>query len=161
MVNKPCQPIAVFVYLKFGTRFLCVESPYFPSTELFFCSILCSYHLTLMFPVGAGIWSCSTAVTACWRSALVLPCRVVGEPRPDVVWTRNEQALQKSEWVIYIYILLQERFFKLWYNASSSLIVSMYMFRPYGTPQYNHNYASRFFIQNIIIYITKYVICQS
>ena len=35
----------------------------------------------------------------------------------------------------YTYMPIIEKFFKFWYNSSSSLIVDM--FRPSGTPQYN------------------------
>ena len=38
--------------------------------------------------------------------------------------------------IIYIYVI--ERFFKLLYNSSSSLIADM--FRPSGTPQYNQRF---------------------
>ena len=43
------------------------------------------------------------------------------------------EVCKQSYTAIWIYI--QERFFKFWYNASSSLIVDM--FRLSGTPQYN------------------------
>ena len=61
-----------------------------------------------------------------------------------------------------IIIFIIERFFKFWYNSSSSLIVDM--FRPSGThPTFYTNYASRVLNQNnfIQIYITRHFHCQN